>query len=268
IGDLRNLFVVLGNGDGTFTSPVTYAISTSFLDDLVLGDFNRDGKQDVVVTSAAIAGGLWVRLGNGDGTFGAQTNFPGLVAAEGAAADVNGDGKLDLGLATNGSPTAAIVLGNGDGTFGTSVLLPAASSTQGVAFADINGDGRPDLTVTCGNSTTVSTFLNTPPNVQLRLVDGSRTVLQPGSPPANLAAALSFVAPSDGTYYLRVSGTGNADYNLVLTRDAAFDTEGNHTFATAQDVSGTQGVLGYVAATEDWYAITVPDGCSVRLETS
>src|SRR5262249_31933737 len=45
-----------------------------------------------------------------------------------------------------------------------------------------------------------------------------------------------FVAASTGTYYLRVTGDGGASYDLVVTRNAAFDTEPNSDLATAQDL--------------------------------
>jgi hypothetical protein len=59
--------IYLGNGDGTFSSTNNYAplpasSGGSFVDGLVLADFNLDGKLDID------AGG-GVLLGNGDGTF-------------------------------------------------------------------------------------------------------------------------------------------------------------------------------------------------------
>ena len=56
----------------------------------------------------------------------------------------------------------------------------------------------------------------------------------------------NFVVPSLGAYYVRVTGTAAATYSLVLTTNAAFDTEGNNTFAAAQPLDGNQGVLGHV----------------------
>src|SRR5262245_11173650 len=56
----------------------------------------------------------------------------------------------------------------------------------------------------------------------------------------------SFIIPTGGTYFLRVSGTVAATYDLVVTRNAAFDTEGNDTIATAQNLNPTRGVLGHV----------------------
>jgi hypothetical protein len=56
----------------------------------------------------------------------------------------------------------------------------------------------------------------------------------------------NFIITTGGTYFLRVSGTVAATYDLVVTRNAAFDTEGNDTFATAQSLNPTRGVLGHV----------------------
>jgi hypothetical protein len=78
-----------------------------------------------------------------------------------------------------------------------------------------------------------------------------------------------FVAPATGTYYIRVGGDGGKDYSLVVTRNAAFDTEPNGTFATAQDITGTVGPLGYIeAADQDWYKVTVTAGQTLTFITS
>src|SRR5215831_7783747 len=56
----------------------------------------------------------------------------------------------------------------------------------------------------------------------------------------------NFLITTGGTYFLRVSGTVAATYNLVVTRNAAFDTEDNDTIAKAQSLNPTRGVLGHV----------------------
>ena len=56
----------------------------------------------------------------------------------------------------------------------------------------------------------------------------------------------NFLITYGGTYFLRVSGTVASTYNLVVTRNAAFDTEGNDTIATAQSLNPSRGVLGHV----------------------
>ena len=108
--------VLLGNGDGTFRSPVSYNAGTAYLTSILIGDWNGDGKVDL-----AVAGyyGIYVLLGNGDGTFQAATGVcSSCYPTSMAAGDFNGDGKADLVVSTNAGGAAAIVmLGNGDGTF-------------------------------------------------------------------------------------------------------------------------------------------------------
>ncbi len=164
-----NEVVFLGNGDGTFqTTPKT---STGIADAgfAATGDFNGDGKLDLVLTQATngCAGAFCVGsvlLGNGDGTF--QAPLVVFSAPEGlgvsfgalAAADVNGDGKLDLVVNTSNTEVVQVYLGNGDGTFSNTNTYVASMGTVDngelpattLAIADFNGDGKVD--VACLNS--------------------------------------------------------------------------------------------------------------------
>jgi len=83
-------------------------------------------------------------------------------------------------------------------------------------------------------------------NVELRNSNGA--VLATGlAGPTNFDRVINFQATSTGVYYARVSGPSAATYSLVLTKNAAFDTEPNDSFAGAQNISDAAGVLGHVS---------------------
>ena len=171
-GKLVTLF--LGNGDGTFrnTGSVAFADSANDISRVFAGDFNRDGKLDVLVYTTGdqywtTASYVWEFLGNGDGTFqpGQQlfTPFQPMTLA-----DVNGDSRLDIvrynffwpdgTTETYGPARFTTYLDQPKGSFSKSSSYapyggvplqakpylqfgdPAATSM----VADLNGDGKPD----------------------------------------------------------------------------------------------------------------------------
>jgi hypothetical protein len=142
LGD-GNISVLLGNGDGSFQAPSVYSSGFSFPNSpyVTTGDFNRDGKLDLIVAGSGVS----VLLGNGDGTFQPATVF----AFSGSwfwlvAADFNGDGNLDL-AASGEASSVGVFLGNGNGTFQPEVdyALQFGSTCSGIG--DLNHDGTLDL---------------------------------------------------------------------------------------------------------------------------
>jgi dienelactone hydrolase len=148
--------VLLGNGDGTFQTPLSYSAGQAPIS-VAAGDFNGDGKLDLAVANNG-GTNVSVLLGNGDGTFQTAVSYAtGSVPRFLAVGDLNGDGKLDLAVANSNG--ISVLLGNGDGTFQTAMNYGAGSNPTSVALADLNADGKLDLAVTDQVTSSVAVLL-------------------------------------------------------------------------------------------------------------
>ncbi len=154
-----NLYVMFGRGNGIFSAAQLVPNITG--DSISTGDFNRDGKTDLVIsaprnlTLQAISGQppgpgpITILLGNGDGTFGVGTSYnlifgPGPVTV----GEVNGDGIQDLVVNGIGAGLA-VLTGKGDGTF-TQTYSQAVlgNGTVGLPIlATFRGTPTPDIAV-------------------------------------------------------------------------------------------------------------------------
>ena len=142
------VLTLLGNGNGTFQPPdAFFAGEMTFAG--AVGDFNSDGKPDLVTIGYGPQVG--VLLGNGDGTFQNAVFYdPMFVPTAVGVGDFNGDGNQDIVVAgvppspPGGSATVELFLGAGNGTFGFPTTIATASASA-LVVGDLNGDGKPDI---------------------------------------------------------------------------------------------------------------------------
>jgi len=233
--------VLLGKGDGTFESAVTYDAWT--WDDyyaspqaIAVADVNGDHKPDILVGNKFSSHRFGLFLGNGDGTFQPAVGIgqgPGTDPYSLVVADLNGDGFLDV---TEGTPcynwddcttgAVSISLGNGDGTFQPAVSNRVVSGGLiALAVADVNGDGKPDVVV----STCIGTCL-----------DGGR------------GAAVVLLGRGDGTFNSPVTydSGGNAGWSIAVS-DVDRDGKPDLVLAAGDSADGKGGVVGLLLGNGD-----------------
>lgn len=138
---------------------------------IATGDFNGDGRADLVVANVA-ADTISLLLnttvpGSGTASFSAPQSFPvGDFPVSVAVGDLNGDGRPDLAVANALSDNVTVLLnstsaGAGAVSFFSPQTFPVGDQPRAVAAGDLNGDGRPDLAVANVSSSFKTVLINT-----------------------------------------------------------------------------------------------------------
>jgi hypothetical protein len=171
-GGTNDMWIYLGNGDGTFQLPriipLTKGLTPVYL---ATADLRGIGILDLIVAEFDTST-IGVLLGNGDGTFGYEQEYvlpqpPSAVVVD----DFNHDGKFDIVavMVTVNAPQQegvqylATLIGNGTGSFGVPLITmnPGFYSTANtIAAGDVNGDGLPDVLITGPGNENSQVYLN------------------------------------------------------------------------------------------------------------
>jgi len=214
IGDVTNraqLEILLGNGDGTFQSPIIPGLGGS---PIAVADYNGDSFLDLALGNQ---GFVSVTLGNGDGTFRDPSTYAtGLSSfntlAEG---DLNGDGKPDLAAANGGqfssSNTLTILLNTGQTSASfklavnpTSQTVSAGNSTSFTVTATSFNGFNSSVSLTCTGQPSGSTCTAKPASV-VPTTSGATTTV----------TVTTSASTAVGTYPLTITGTsGSEQFNV------------------------------------------------------
>lgn len=153
--------IFLGNGNGTLGPMTVYSTAGNGAVYPVVGDFDKDGIQDLIVGTFYAPGdtghaAIEFLKGNGNGSFtaAAPVTLPNYGLTAIAAGDFNFDQNLDLAVTPNGG-TLQILNGNGNGIFQAPVTILTGLSnpiTNGntIALLDPDGSGKRDLAISGG----------------------------------------------------------------------------------------------------------------------
>lgn len=126
-------------------------------------DFNGDGHQDLALP---VSNGTnhYLRIQSGDGTgsfsFSSDLATPSLVGSI-VAADLNGDGVIDLAVSNTTTGSISIFICNGNGTFQNRTDYAVGTAPKAIAVGDFKGDGvKDDIAVVNSTANSVAILLN------------------------------------------------------------------------------------------------------------
>jgi FG-GAP-like repeat len=151
---LNSLLIFFGNGDGTFGAAQPFPVGCVGPTAVVARDLDGDGRSDIVVVcdddnaSPAITAAVKIMAQAGGGFLPAAKFDPGGKdpTAVGAA-DINGDGNMDVLIVNQTSGGLSLLRGTGGGDLATAQSFSTGANAYGLAIGDMNGDGNPDAVV-------------------------------------------------------------------------------------------------------------------------
>jgi len=206
--------VLLNNGDGTFGPHSVYLVGAGPFS-VFAADFDGDGALDLATANATRPyrdSTVSVLLNDGDGTFGPYSIYlVGDTPWSLFAADLDGNGDLDLVTADTRSDSTSVLLNNGDGTFAPRSVYPVGDEPVSIFAADLDGDGDLDLATANTASDSVSILLN----------DKDGTFVPDSAYPAGDGPRSIFAADldGDGDLDLATANFGSDNVSVLLNQD-------------------------------------------------
>ena len=156
-GGVSRLLVLATTPDRGFFPVVTYEAGED-LSALVAADLDADGFVDIAATNGA---GLLVFKNRGDGTLGEPVALPTSGAAELlAVADVTGDRRPDLVVATSPERRVEVFQASNEGGFSALEAVPFDERPEAMTIADMDGDGDLDVAILSRSAGSVSLLFN------------------------------------------------------------------------------------------------------------
>ena len=234
----NNVTILLGDGTGNFSAAATSPEAVgSAPRSVAVGDFDRDGKDDLAVANRA-SNNVTVLMNqspvDADSNFTAPPTSPEAVGTNpvsAAVGDFNNDGYVDQAIANSFSSNVTILLGDGTGDFTTAAASPEPAGIQptSVAVGDFDANGKDDLAVANFGSA----------NVTILLGDGTGNFTAAGTSPEAAGTGPVSVAVGDfdanGKDDLAVANFTSNNVTILLG-----DGTGNFTAAgTSPEAVGT-----------------------------
>ncbi len=198
--------------------------------------------------SSSNAGSVSVLLGNGDGTFQTNVDYPAgtspvaVATATFRATTASGTPPVDLAVVDQGTNSVQILLGNGDGTFQAPKAYAVGSEPVGIVIGDWNLDGHPDIAVTNFAGNSISVLLG---NGDGTFVPATTIPLPTGQGPTGITTAT-------------LNGNPDLIVTNALTNTATVFLGDGHGNFTAQPAIDT-GTLPVAVATADFNGDGLPD---------
>ena len=224
--DSGSVSVLLQQADASFVAAPAVASGDDLAAQPRGADVDGDRVLDLAAAAATSPGGVAVLRGNGAGGFAPVPGSPFATGANNArtvvAADLDGDGRVDLAATNNQNPgSVAVLAGNGAGGFAHAPGSPFPTAIvelpAGLTVADFDGDAQPDLaTVHSENAARMVVQLNDlQPAARLgpgALDFGTRGV-------RSTASVRSATLTNDGPGFVRTAPAGVAGDGFAVAAD-------------------------------------------------